>query len=441
MLQHGLTYTGCLHTENDHVGANEEGYCAYNSCSSYMPYKYSYSVSNSHLDRIRKLIYNNIKLRSLKSPKDIPYYKPQFAEKVVDKKNVEGYTHMSEGLQKLRGHAKTRNYRREINEKAVRVKAISKKAINPRTKNPKGTSKITDNGTFSVCTWQQDSLQDFSWMNSELGYILVCDGHGENMFINWFRSLTDNDFNQAFESDCPIRHIEMLLKQSRIYTETSGGCITTMKISPTSIEISSVGDSQARVYVNGDIKAVTDEHTAFNPVEKERKKRDGAKFKDELMMRCLKPGPNGELRLTKEMGTRIIHNPLAYNKDYCQLSRAAGHAKSGCDSNTGTIVCKCVINFETTDEVVAISGSDGIWDLVHETENVSHYKNASKITVDYCNKWYSQYDLVHWDSHNCDMCKERRLKGLTEPVTTKMYGILADDICAGVWYRPGINQF
>ena len=386
---------------------------------------------------LRNIIINNIKLRAMKRMNMIEHH-------IHSTDSMERHREMLLALVNLREHAKTRNYRRKIHNKIVNLKRISGKNIDRGTINPKGMSKTTNNGTFSISTWQQDSQQDFTWMNPEKGYILVCDGHGDDIFINWLRNtVTEDNFNEAFDSDCPIRYIENLLKISMLDTENSGGCITTMKITPTSIIISSIGDTRCRLYINNELVAVTDEHSGFNPTEVERKINDGALIREEYMLRCLEPGSEGELRLTKIPGKRITHNPKAvfWKHDDCQISRAAGHAYPGCDSNTGTNIYKNTIYFDESDEVVAISGSDGIWDLVHEDEDISHYKNASKITVDYCNKWYSVCDFVHWEGHNCKLCREKRLNKIKSPVVTKCNGLLADDICAGVWYRPGIKTY
>lgn len=386
---------------------------------------------------IKKMVYDNIRARAMKRVNMIE-------DHINPKESMERHREMSLALVNLREHAKTRNYRREIHDKSMNIKYISGKNIDPEIINPKGMSKTTDNGIFSTCTWQQDSRQDFTWMNPEKGYILVCDGHGDNSFINWLRNtVTDADLNEAFDTDCPVRYIETLLTFSMLDTENSGGCITTMKITPTSIMVSSIGDSQARIYINNELVEVTDEHSGFNPVEVERKKKDGAIIKDELMLKCLEPGPSGELRLTKSLGKRITHNPTALSckHDRCQVSRAAGHAYPGLYSNTGTNIYRKTVYFDEADEVIAISGSDGIWDLVHEDEDVSHYKNASKITVDYCNKWYSVCDFVHFEGHNCKLCREKRENNIEGPVVTKCNGILADDICAGVWYRPVVNPY
>ena len=59
------------------------------------------------------------------------------------------------------------------------------------------------------------------------------------------------------------------------------------------------------------------------------------------------------------------------------------------------------VDFSEKDEVKVIAGSDGIWDVTHDTVNLSTFKNAEGIVRNSCYNWYNDFEFVHPATHNC----------------------------------------
>ena len=236
---------------------------------------------------------------------------------------------------------------------------------------------------------------------------------------------------KAFEFGNPIKYLEAKLKEANIDTIDSGACVTAVIINNCKIDIYKVGDTNARIYINNELVLLTDDHSAMNPDEYKRKLSEGAKFEQEYMMHTLMPSSDGTLNITKRLGSYIRHSM----HDICVNSRAMGHAKSGQDSFTGTFIEHKTINFKDSDEVLLIASSDGVWDMFNEEENISHIKSATDLVLLTCKRWHSDINFIHWEGHNCEACRQKRLTKSNEIIFSRIFGVLPDDISSVVWHK------
>ena len=287
-------------------------------------------------------------------------------------------------------------------------------------------------GEVTTALWNLDSKQDFVW--AKLNYLLVVDGHGKHITIDWIRKQSDQDLINAFRSDNPIKYLEDKLKRDFIDTSDSGACATAIIISDNKIDIFKVGDTSARVYINKELALETDDHSAFNKSEYDRKYSEGARFRKDLMMYCLPLCKDGTINLSKKSGYYIKHSYI----DECAISRAIGHAKAGQSSCTGTIIEHKTVHFNDQDEILVMAASDGVWDMFHQSENMSHYTCATSLVYNATKRWHSDINFVHWEGHDCDLCRKKRFTNSSLPVISVQSGVLPDDISAVVWHREPI---
>ena len=290
-------------------------------------------------------------------------------------------------------------------------------------------SAYSFNGEVTTALWNLDSKQDYVW--AKQNYLLVVDGHGKEMTINWIRKQTDKDLIDAFSSGNPIKYLEDKLKRDFIDTKDSGACVTAIIITDNKIDIFKIGDTHARVYINKELTLETDDHSAFNEIEYNRKLSEGAKFRKDYMMYCLPISQDGTLNVSKRPGNYIQHSPF----DDCVMSRAMGHANAGQNSYTGTFIEHKSIDYNDKDEILVMTASDGVWDMFHSTENMSHYTNATSLVYNATKRWHSDINFVHWEGHDCEECRYKRRTNSKLPVITVQPGILPDDISAVVWHR------
>ena len=290
-------------------------------------------------------------------------------------------------------------------------------------------------GSISSSLWNLDSKQDYVWCKDN--NLLLVDGHGTDVLINWIRDLKDETLIVAFADDSnPIEFLEDRLKSSFINTKRTGACVTAIKIREHKIDIYKVGDAGARVYVNKELIVETDDHSAQNRSEYLRKEKEGAKFEEILALYNLPPSPDGKINISKREA-HYIHHSL---EDVCMLSRTMGHADKGKDSNTGKMIEHKTVNFGSEDEVLVIACSDGVWDMVHKEEDISGYRDASSIVLEACRRWHSNINFVHWEGHDCKMCRAKRANKDSTSVVTDQMGMLPDDISSIVWYKGHLER-
>jgi serine/threonine protein phosphatase PrpC len=126
-----------------------------------------------------------------------------------------------------------------------------------------------------------DTNQDFleTGKTGSITWLLVCDGHGTNTYINWIRDRVEWK-RIAMEID-PVRTLCRLYEKSNIYMQTkdsllSGSTFSMARILETPesgeclIECINVGDSTTMVFINDTLAYINRGHTLENPEEIER---------------------------------------------------------------------------------------------------------------------------------------------------------------------------
>ena len=309
-----------------------------------------------------------------------------------------------------------------------KIGKVRKKSLNFTTEIPVSENYNNANGQYSTCVWQLDKHQDF--VKSLGNNMVVADGHGTDIVSDWLKSLTDNQWNNVFDQKNPINYLNDLLLRQSFSTVGSGACVTIIKTNPTYVEVFYSGDTKAQVYVNHQKVKETDKHDASNPKEKNRVKSVGAYFVKEKMMEVLQPSPN-KIRLTQIDGERIM-----FDKDtFLQMSQCIGHSKPGVPGKSTTEDTGYFrVDFSEKDEVKVIAGSDGIWDVTHDTVNLSTFKNAEGIVRNSCYNWYNDFEFVHPKTHNCSKCRAKT--NFNDEIVSIQKGLASDDISACMWHRP-----
>ncbi len=289
-----------------------------------------------------------------------------------------------------------------------------------------------ETSTFS-CLWQLDKQQDFVWdySNNDTIISIVADGHGTNSVVNYLRSLSDDYLYETCMLANPFEKLECDMENC-INTSDSGACISIIRINSSSnLEIFWIGDTMTQVYKNGTKIAQTELHTAENPSEYERKTKEGALFMSEMGITRLPQITNNPHMSMKKI-LRCNHNPSDFMGTEClQMTRCAGH--SALTSKPGENYGYKSIDFTESDNIKIITASDGVWDVIHEDENMSTIEDAIELVTFAAQRWCGDWNYVHHAEHRCKRCK---CKKSNEQIISIQEGIPPDDISASVITLP-----
>jgi serine/threonine protein phosphatase PrpC len=312
------------------------------------------------------------------------------------------------------------------------MEKVRKKPLDTDTEMPISKQYTTTNGEYSTCIWQLDKHQDFVLAIGN--NMIVADGHGTDIVSDWLKSLSDNVWEDVFNQTNPLSYLNnMLLKQS-FSTVGSGACVTIVKTYSTYVEVFYTGDTKAQVYINQKKIKETDKHDASNPKEKARVRSNGAYLVKEKMMEVLKPS-NDKVRLTQVMGERVRFD----KHTFLQMTQCIGHSRQETPGTSNTSETGYFrVDFNEMDDVKVIAGSDGVWDVTHESVNLSLYKNAESIAHSSCLNWYNDFEFVHPEDHQCSKCKSKKEKD--DEVVSIQKGLASDDISVCMWHKKVLNK-
>ena len=347
--------------------------------------------------------------------------------------NIYNRIKMTTGLRILRKFCSKKNNKHKISQSLVdRMEKVRKKPLNVETEMPISKQYTTANGKYSTCIWQLDKHQDF--VRAIGNNMIVADGHGTDIVSDWLKSLSDNVWTNVFKQPNPLSYLNNMLLTQSFSTIGSGACVTIIKTHSTYVEVFYSGDAKAQVYINRKKVKETDKHDASNPKEKMRVLSQGAYTIKEKMMEVLKPSDD-KVRLTQVIGERI-----RFDKDaFLQMTQCIGHSRQGTPGISNTSETGYFrVDFDKTDDVKVIAGSDGVWDIMHESINLSHYKNAENIVLRSCLNWYNDFEFVHPSGHKCAKCKEKT--DTNDLVVSIQKGLASDDISACMWHRTSTTQ-
>ena len=219
---------------------------------------------------------------------------------------------------------------------------------------------------------QTGSKQDYAvcGYTYESQYVAVFDGHGSNTCIDYVRSL---DMDVIMESANPMLVLwDLVMKLS---TFRSGTTASIARITGTSIEIWSMGDSEMHVFINGDRTYSTDVHTFTNAAEIERTRSLVTQIRS-----VTAPFPVSDTHV------EMVLSPVGDFKTGESLvpSQSLGH-----NGMTGFAPCTTRLEFKPTDKVRIVGGSDGLFDMLVNVSTGS----ARELVVEAERRWRMKWDF------------------------------------------------
>ena len=277
-------------------------------------------------------------------------------------------------------------------------------------------SVTMNNSKTSVTTSiiQNESKQDFVKSGRaldeddiEYDYIVLADGHGslinKDIVIDFIRNY-DWDTKLRFKnwySTFTIEFEEIVPKSC-----SAGSTLSVVRIYKDVFECWWIGDSSIRVYENSEEIWKSLDHDACNTQEHERLLEKGYNLKPEHKPYVLTP-----TSITMVPSYRIIMGP----RDKIAMTRCLGHKNM-----TGNEIEFAVIPRNTDYSYKVVVGSDGLWDLVCNTDTpflASKDVDAKNLMEwIYC-RWLQEWVYVHISGN----------KKITFPNWNR------DDICIGVF--------
>ena len=133
-------------------------------------------------------------------------------------------------------------------------------------------------GSFNYAIIPNRRNQDFVKIGHHENYywIVCCDGHGDDTFIDILRRLNWG-FIMGHESsyECLMKILET---SSHLYNVNSGSTLAMVKIHPTEINTITIGDTPVIIYKNEHMVYKSPLHNLDNPLEKERIQNDPTNY-------------------------------------------------------------------------------------------------------------------------------------------------------------------
>lgn len=248
---------------------------------------------------------------------------------------------------------------------------------------------------FKVVPGEKD--QDFIKIGKYLNnyyWIICCDGHGDDTFINLLKSL---DWDNIMGKENSYEYLMNILDNSvNLYNNNSGSTLAMVKIFPNKIYTLTIGDSRILIFKNKELFYKSCPHNLQNNIEKERFKHD-ASYKKIVK----KPFPGVISEIEQE-----IHyiKYITFNPDVTlNMTQSIGHK-----GVTGYYPEHCYFLYNNTDKIKILVGSDGFFDMTVLDENIpEHIKDNNDLllmTIDeLINKIQKRWDqewIYYWNMHN-----------------------------------------
>jgi len=197
-------------------------------------------------------------------------------------------------------------------------------------------------------SFQTGSGQDYSVCGTvgESQYMAVFDGHGTDMCIHYIRTLNMDDI---MRTENPALTLWKKVESAGDFYG-SGATVSMSRMTGNRIEIWSMGDSETRVFLNGDLAYSTDLHTFSNPDEIKR-----TEPLVDFILPTKAPFPVSYTRVEN------IESSIGHFKTGESLvpSQSLGH-----NGMTGFDPCFKQIVFDPKDKVRIVCGSDGLFDML-----------------------------------------------------------------------------
>ena len=222
--------------------------------------------------------------------------------------------------------------------------------------------------------------ENFDWM-------ILADGHGsEFCFLTGKRSpsmvykqLFDAlDMDKVACSNDPATYIREQIPDSK-YKVNLGATFILVKIFADRVEFYSIGDSQCRMYKNGEFVYKNELHKPENPKEMER-----LKDVSYSLIKDFAPAIISATQLEMVLSSRI---QFIANDVNLALSQSIGHHHV-----TGIFADRATVPIDSNDIIQIVIGSDGVFDVlndlaIEEDSNILRTGNATEILKYSENRW------------------------------------------------------
>lgn len=278
---------------------------------------------------------------------------------------------------------------------------------------------LRENQFFDFKNVPGEKNQDFIKIGKYLNkyyWIICCDGHGDDTFINLIKSL---DWNIIMGKENSYEYLIHILKNSiNLYNDNSGSTLAMVKIFPDKIYTLTIGDSRIFIFKNNQPFYKSTPHNLKNNIEIERFKHN---FNYKKIVKKLFPiiisGVEQEIHYIKY---------ITFNKDVTlNMTQSIGHKEI-----TGYYPEHCCFFYNNMDKIKILVGSDGFFDMVVLNENSpQHIKDTNDLMVmnidELIHKIQSRWEqewIYYWNIYNKN-----------DFITTTFEKNTVDDISLAIW--------
>ena len=225
-------------------------------------------------------------------------------------------------------------------------------------------------------------------------YFGIWDGHGSNSVIYELRKIMANGkLAEIMETSSPVQTITDYLLENHVCgpRESSGATMNFGIIEKNLLTCTNCGDSRMFVFRNGKLVFMSEDHNSKNKKERIRL-GENTTYNQSYTIRMV-----SETELIGIPSEYILHT----SDNQLAVSQAIGHCNA-----TGIAPHVVPIHFDATDEIVALSVSDGVIDMLitDENDNIieSEIKMLYQLTAEKLKNKIQARWLQPWDMTNLE---------------------------------------
>jgi len=220
-------------------------------------------------------------------------------------------------------------------------------------------------------------------------WTMLNDGHGDDICINFIRSITQERKDALIGSASPIHALAEYIDHTAGIPkwQSSGATCVIVKCYKDRVECISSGDSQFIVFKNGELIYVSKEHNCQNEAERQRITEMGYSFIQ-----------SSNIKLLSETILVPVDSGYVGFPDGTQLActQALGH-----NSKTGYLPETYEFPLAPNETYRVVLGSDGLYDMTMMDNAQDIQDLLTKTSQEICNKTVSRW-LQEWEAHMPD---------------------------------------
>ena len=243
------------------------------------------------------------------------------------------------------------------------------------------------NSKINQLSKKQDHIITEQAIDKETGELFnwcaLFDGHGTDDCINFIRNTPMEIMTDFIVSDHPIENLAKYINDNVKLRVSSGSTMCLIKIYQNRIVCINCGDSRIAIYKNGNLEFISEEHSFKNEKEK-------ARLADNVTYI-----PSSDIEIRDENTLISVYSEyIEWDSDYytkLACSQALGHnGITGCAPDT------VVIPITPGDRFKVIIGSDGLWDMVINEEDMLQLwgMDADAIMKQTTDRWLQTWNMV-----------------------------------------------